>query len=332
MLPASTAEHYRAQQRLAVATVAAGRRAWTRLRPFADPSSDLDTGWQQVAPSLVTLTSAAQIAAARSGAAYVPQTLDELGERSDPVAATNPAALAGVAPDGRSLDGLLYSAVTTTKLSIGRGLSIGAAHAAGGSWLEAILETILADTARSAAGVAIAAERGTTFGWVRMVNPPCCSRCAILAGRWYGWNAGFLRHPRCDCRHIPAPEHAAHDLTTDPTVYFGSLSPAEQDRTFTKAGAQAIRDGADVGQVVNARRGMSTAGATQTTTNTAGQVVNVRHQVARTRNVGGQQVLTTTAGRTLRRGPRLMPEAIYRQAGDDKAEAQRLLRLHGYLR
>src|SRR5699024_1103862 len=43
--------------------------------------------------------------------------------------------------------------------------------------------------------------------------------------------------------------------------YFDSLSREEQDKTFGKAGAQAIRDGADPAQVVNARSGMQPAGA-----------------------------------------------------------------------
>jgi hypothetical protein len=40
-----------------------------------------------------------------------------------------------------------------------------------------------------------------------------------------------------------------------PTDYFESLSPAEQERVFTKSGAEAIRLGADPIKVVNARRG-----------------------------------------------------------------------------
>src|SRR5690606_25790677 len=85
------------------------------------------------------------------------------------------------------------------------------------------------------------------------------SRCVILAGRFYRKNTGFQRHPGCDCRHIPASESVAGDLAVDPRAYFDSLTEAEQDKAFTKAGAEAIRAGADIGQVVNARRGMYTA-------------------------------------------------------------------------
>ena len=42
-------------------------------------------------------------------------------------------------------------------------------------------------------------------------------------------------------------------------AYCEALSPAEQGRVFTTAGAEAVRLGADISQVVNARRGMSTA-------------------------------------------------------------------------
>src|SRR5690606_23965723 len=33
--------------------------------------------------------------------------------------------------------------------------------------------------------------------YVRMLTPPSCSRCTVLAGRWYRKNAGFARHPGC---------------------------------------------------------------------------------------------------------------------------------------
>jgi hypothetical protein len=84
------------------------------------------------------------------------------------------------------------------------------------------------------------------------------------------------------------------------------MTPEQQDAAFTKAGAEAIRDGADMGQVVNARRGMTTA------------------------SVGGQTVLATTVN--ARRRVRLMPEAVYQAANGDRDEAIRLLKLNGYLR
>jgi hypothetical protein len=90
---------------------------------------------------------------------------------------------------------------------------------------------------------------------------------------------------------------------TNPRVYFDGLSRAEQDKAFTIAGAEAIRAGADIGKVVNARRGMRTA-------------------------TDGRLYTTEAAGRR----PRLMPEQILIEANGNRDEAIRLLRLHGFVR
>lgn len=129
----------------------------------------------------------------------------------------------------------------------------------------------------------------------------------LVARSWRGGGTAGAKgssgtYPRCDCIHIPAREDSADDLRTDPKAYFDSLTAAEQDRLFTKAGAEAVRSGADMARVVNARRGMYEA--------------------------GGRSYTTEAAGRR----PRLMPEQILREAGTDRAEALRLFRLHGYLR
>ncbi len=95
-----------------------------------------------------------------------------------------------------------------------------------------------------------------------MLNPPSCKRCIILAGKWFRWNEGFLRHPRCDCRHIPASENIAGDFTTDPYQAFHALTPEQQEKEFGKIEARAIRDGADIYRVVNLQaRGLGTARA-----------------------------------------------------------------------
>jgi hypothetical protein len=110
---------------------------------------------------------------------------------------------------------------------------------------------------------------------------------------------------RCDCIHIPAREDSADDLRTDPKRYFQSLSAAEQDRVFGKAGAESIRHGADLSQVVNARSGMYSA--------------------------GGMQLTSTAAATRGAAGVRLMPEQILREANGDRTEAIRLLKRFGYL-
>ena len=88
-----------------------------------------------------------------------------------------------------------------------------------------IVTTQLQDVARQASSIALG-SRPAVDGYVRMLNPPSCSRCAVLAGKFYRRNRGFARHPKCDCRHVPATEVSAGDLRTDPNRYFESLDAA----------------------------------------------------------------------------------------------------------
>lgn len=222
--PEATGSFYRTLQRLQVVLLLAGRRAWTRMGP------EFDSSWEAIVPGLVMVTSAAQLAAARAAVGYVPAVLAETGQPNEPLAAVRPRAFAGRASDGRSLPGLLYGAVGHSKAAAaGRtevtdveggtittrrpGLGIEESLAVGGRWLDGMLQTAVTDAARDAtAAEVVVRER---MGWVRSVNPPCCSRCAVLAGRWYSWRADFNRHPRCDCTAIPSLENRAGDFTTD---------------------------------------------------------------------------------------------------------------------
>lgn len=232
----------------------------------------------------------------------VPAMLAEQGIDVDPEAQVRPRSLTFVASDGRSLDGLMDYARSP---EVPRQM------------FDRIVLTQLSDVARSASALGSAVRPAVT-GYVRMLESPSCSRCVVLAGKFYRHNTGFHRHPRCDCRHIPSRENVAGDLRTDPDAYFGSLSKAEQDRTFTTAGAEAIRNGADVSKVVNARRGMSTA-----------QTVMGRRRLVK-RDVLGRPMYVTTEGR--RRGlVRLMPESLIELAGGDRRELLRLLKSHGYI-
>jgi len=285
MLPQAVSEHYDAQARLIVATLTLTRREWARM------TEDFDTSWRTVGPRMLALTTSAQLGAARSGAGYVPAALDELGTPVEPVAEVNPAAFAGVASDGRPLDSLLEHSVVTAKTAVGNGVAPAEALAAAGRWLDMVVHTQVADAARGAASVAISARPRT--GWVRMVSPPCCSRCAILAGKWFRSNQGFQRHPRCDCRHIPSLEDTADNLGTDPNALFA----AGQVKGLTSGQAQAIAEGADPARVINASRKAS-------------------------------GMTTTEAAVKGRR--RLTPDGVYRVASS-REEAVALLRQHGYL-
>lgn len=127
----------------------------------------------------------------------------------------------------------------------------------------------------------------------------------------------------------------------DPDDYFQGLSRAEQERIFGAAGARAIRDGADMSQIVNARRGMTTMNAygrqvQATTEGTTRHGLFYRAERARTEQQTGTRFardrIEARQGlpRFDLRTPRLMPEEIYRLA-ESRDEAIRMLRRFGFL-
>jgi hypothetical protein len=317
-------DHSRRQGVLARRVATEIGRLWRVLLDLRD----IAASWARLVPRAFGLLSLGQVAAARASDGYVGAVVDEYGLRGAAAGRVVPETFAGVASDGRDLASLLYQPAIHTLQLIGAGVAPERAAASGAVHLDMIARTQVADAGRGADGVAIAAQPELA-GYIRMIVGDTCSRCIILAGRWYAWNEGFERHPRCDCRHIPISESVAGDVAVDPDAYFASLSEADQDRVFTRAGAAAIRAGADMARVVNARRGMATAGVTRTRTNAAGQVVNesIRRQV--TTRAFGRQVFATTEAAGRRR-PRLMPEQIFREA-KDRDDAVRLLRLHRYI-
>lgn len=136
---------------------------------------------------------------------------------------------------------------------------------------------------------------------------------------------------------------------SSPGEYFESLSPAERERVFTKAGAKAIELGADPAKVVNARRGYFGSAprgaaprrlrpirigvrpdgspllvyATDEATTVRGSFG--RLEIARTEQAVREGRYRRTA--TIR----LMPEAVMRMAGSSPDRAVELLRRYGYL-
>lgn len=327
---AIAAAHDRQQRAISKRIAAEAAKAWAQLDP-----QFLDRSWNDSAgPRILAAVSAGQLLAATSADPYLDQVLPAQGIDPDADGTVEPRSLTGVASDGRDLGSLLYETIITVKSAIAQGSGIIQALTSGLLQLDMIVRTQVADAGRIATSIGTTSRRNAG-GFVRMLNPPSCSRCAILAGKWYRWNAGFDRHPRCDCTQIPSSENIAGDLTTDPKVYFHSLSEADQNRLFTAAGAQAIRDGADMNQVVNARRGMYTAGGRSLTsegTTRRGLYGGYVRQADGSLTVRPGSQLAKTGGRyRTATTPRLMPEQIYKIAGDDRDEAIRLLRSNGFL-
>ncbi|MEU5091713.1 hypothetical protein [Streptomyces sp. NPDC021356] len=326
------------QRRVASASELKAARLWELLE-----RRDLTGSWlRTVGPALVRLLTAGQMFAASSGQQYVDAMVAADGLSSDYLAGASQVsgrALSGVAADGRALDSLLYLPVIGTKTLLAGGMSLPEAMLAGQMQLRRIVASEVAAAGSGAAGVAIAANR-TVTGYVRVVRAGACARCAILAGRWYRWNASFLRHKRCQCYGVPATE-ARSGRRTDPMGFFRSLSHSEQNRRFTAGGAQAIRDGADIFKVVNAGRSMRTMDvygervrATLEGTTRRGEFFQMMRAEAEQRT--GIRYARTRADleqglpRFHLRTPRLMPGEIYRLA-ESRDEVIRLLARYGYL-
>jgi hypothetical protein len=257
----------------------------------------LDASWSLVAPVILQQTNAAQIAAAKTADSYT-SALSSAYAFDQDAARIIPQSFVGIDGSGRSMESLLHGAVTTTKEAVGAGLGRIQAFEAGASFLAAMIKTGLADLGR-ASDLTAATGKGYTH-YVRVINPGACQRCAILAGIDSFQNA-FDRHPACKCTTAAVAEDGAAPagLHASPDDYFESLSAAEQDRVFTKGGAEAIRSGAKVQDVVSARRGASGI----STSRGIGRetVPNSGRRMTRTRigtTAGGQPVMgyTTTEG------------------------------------
>lgn len=287
--------HARTRTALAMKLRREAAAAWARVDP-----ARISESWLAQIPRLLLILTGGQHAAAAGSDRYVAEILADQGINPATEGRLDASALSGVASDGRPLESLLAQPGIAAKVVLSQGATLDRAMTAGSSLAQLIAHTQVMDAGRIGDQVALA-SRPHASGYVRMVSGGACSRCLILAGRWYRWNAGFNRHPHCCCVGIPSQESDSADLRVNPRKAFEAMAAAEQDKTFGKAGAQAIRDGADMAKVVNARRGMQTA-------------------------ADGRLYTTEAAGRR----PRLMPEQIFRDA-TSRDDAIRLLRLHGYI-
>ena len=316
--PETAVKHYRAMLRLQRSARAAAAVAWSSLS-----AAYLSESWDSVSPALERAVSRLQLDAATRGAGYGGNTLADQGLYEAPEAWVDPSSLAGVSSRGASLGAALYSAIPHTKDLIAGGMPERVALARGREVLQMSAATQVADAGRTAAGLDTFAR--PKVGYVRMLNPPSCSRCSVLAGRFYRNNEGFRRHPRCDCIHVPTTRTEAAEsegLVHDPYAYFESLSESAQDKTFGKAQAQAIRDGADLFQVVNSRRGMSYAGVSADGTRRGQKVVSDFTREGTTKRA--------LWGGVNRGSQRLTPDAIYAKGLPHEATMD-LLAANGYL-
>lgn len=325
--PPLASEYSKAQRRRIDEAVKEVLARWQRMGPRFDAS------WTLIAAPVAAVLRDAQYDLVDRATQYTPAVMEQTGQTRvlAQVATPNAESLIGLAGNGLSLEDTLSWAPVEAKRAVGSGATATAALATASKWLDRTTTTVLADTARSAEALEMYTRN--VGGYVRMVNGGACGRCVILAGKFFRKNEGFLRHPRCRCVHIPASESLAGDWQTDPRAYFDSLNDEQRIKLMgSKANAQAVADGADMGQLVNAYR----LGSSSYAQSPMVRLGSLRYTTAGTTNrsrfaqqqigLGIREPNIFATGRRIR----LMPETIY-ATSRNRAEALRLLEQNGWI-
>lgn len=214
-----------------------------------------DAGWTVIAAATTAIVVESQAAMAERAADYAPAVMAQTGQAViNPTESLAPETFAGSNANGLPVEYVLASAPIQAKTAVRDGATARQAVVAGGEWLALATNSLLVISALSAEKASMGVSGAT--GYVRVVNGGACIRCIVLAGKFYRWNTGFDRHPRCRCEHVPANRSLAEGWVSDPYAYFNSLDDAAQIKLMgSKGSAQAVRDGGDIYQVANARRG-----------------------------------------------------------------------------
>lgn len=269
-------------------------------------------GWDRVREPMVAVMAQSQVESALMASAYLQAQGMAQGVN---VAVANPSAF--VTPTDVSSYWLSYGAAHTVRAANTGGIAEVYARRAGSHILARTIGSMVTDAGREAeyAGMVATPEM---VGYYRKLSGTACDRCAILAGAYYRWSDGFLRHPRCQCRHVPAAEQddslafdALEALRNNKIGTYRTLPDGSKvfEPSLSEADRKAIlEDGADMGRVINAkRRGL------------------------RVSDIYGDRVRHTVVGPRPGMNLRLRPSEIYRQAGMDRDLARRLLQRHGYV-
>ncbi len=324
-LPSTATEYARAQRAEQKAALAAIRRQWRLM------GNDFDASWLRVSPTIMAILGTAQLRVADNARDFIPAVLEDTGQLRavEALASTNTRALVGLTGAGMAVQDALSLAPIRAKQAVAGGDAAYQGLVKAGAWLSYMAGGILSDTKRSSESLGMYTRN--VGGYIRVLNPPSCSRCVILAGKWYRKNQGFSRHePTCDCYHIPASESVGSDMTINPDAYYRSLDDAGRLKLAgSMANFKALEDGADLTQIVNAYRrtsGMSFAQVSPIKRDRFGNLYTTEGTTRR--GLAGQQ--QTGLRRNGRAQMRLMPESIYRTAKSQE-DALRLLKLYGWI-
>lgn len=328
--PEAPASAYQAaQSRAAMGAALAAIGIWRDI-----DGKDLDRSFASLLPRLLAVVAQAQFAAAQAGVSFLARMLRLQDVRpSGPALA--PEAFAGLTGDGRPMGALLYGPVALSKHYIGQGARIADVITREEAHMALLVRTQVQDAGRMALQSQMAAETEVR-GYVRKVNLPACARCIILSGRFYRYSDGFLRHPNCDCTMIPVAVGSDMVFAEDPAELMARMladHPGRLRKSLTEGDFRALEHGADLNQVVNAHRGMTTAAG-------PGRRVKVTAEGTTKRGFAGRRSIREAGAKrgTGRYGsartPRLTPAQIFTEAdlnSWNRDEITRQLKRFGYV-
>ncbi|MEV6448460.1 hypothetical protein [Amycolatopsis sp. NPDC051716] len=242
--------YYVAQQRIVRDATDTAQSAWSALDP-----ADLTGSWAEARPVIVDAVEQAQADAVVLAPRYIAGTLAAAHAVSRPLGELATAAFVGRATNGLPLSSLMDFAFSYYRRALALHAPPSEAKAMGLARLLRYTSTEVADSGRLSVHVGSVLEPEVA-GYERVVHLPACGRCIQLAGRLYRYSTGFLRHPRCDCSMKPVTRDQWHTQrpANTPAALFAAMTRAQQDQAFGPGGAEAIRAGADLSRVVNARR------------------------------------------------------------------------------
>ena len=293
-------------------------------------NNNLDVMFARMLPTMILLLDSAQLETAEEAVANVPKVMGALGFDYEPSYEPDPAQWVGVNGNGQDTMQVLYRPIVEAKQLMTRERLSEQMLRRIESETFTRVRTCLADTQRSASMVA-AKGRYAEARAVRVLNPPSCARCVILAGTT---NIG-VRHPNCDCTLMwsaDLPENAF----ANPYDYLNSLSDDELARVLgSKANARAYLDGADIYQLVNAYRRKGAVSKAQfydrrikyTTEGTTKHGAAARRMI----DAGYANGFIRDRKRMRLDRPRLMPETIYEICDKSGKDPKQMLKAYGWI-
>ncbi|MFC0041015.1 hypothetical protein [Actinomadura rayongensis] len=228
------------------------------LHAQVDAGGAVEPQWEDLAPAVADVVTAAQNSAALVALAYLEEHAQACGAGPAPGPYLSPRAVMGRTSAGYDLARVLAGLVGTMRRRIAAGEPPGAAWSATLPRLGRMVRSEVADAHREYLSGSLSLD-DRVIGYERLVTLPACGRCLVLAGKRYVFSEGFRRHPGCaGCTHVPVYHLAGRGevggvpAAHRPSALFGEMTPEQQLAAMrgNPEAVEAVRQGVSVSAVV----------------------------------------------------------------------------------